>query len=132
MPTETEIVLNRLAQQIVAEEEGLRWFAGLGVDEQKGVLQKLWMFAAQAGASVNDVDAAIQRARLKPSLTPCVLLKGGPLKVQVAKVLGLPIGEREKSFRLLLALFQVADERRRSTSCVKGCSHWWHAGIQRS
>jgi Family of unknown function (DUF5958) len=132
MPHETEILINRLAQQVVAEEEGLLWFARLDADDQRGVLQKLWTFAAQAGATANDVDAAIVRARLKRTLTPCVLLKAGPLKVQAAKVLGLPIAEREKSFRLFLALLQIADERRRSTSCINGCSHWWHAGIQRS
>jgi hypothetical protein len=55
------------------------------------------------------------------------LLKKGRLKFQVAKLLKLPHAERERSFRLLLALFQIADERRRSTACLNSCSHWWHA-----
>lgn len=132
MPLDDDAFINQLAQQVVDLEEGLRWFAGLDAGSQMRVLQKTWIFAAQAGAHEHDVDAAIVRARLKPTFTPCVLVKKGSLKVQVTKIVGLPAAEREKSFRLLLALFQIADERRRLTSCLGGCTHWWHAAIQRS
>ncbi|XXX73574.1 DUF5958 family protein [Sorangium sp. So ce134] len=118
--------LNRLAQGLITEEEGRLWFGGLVEGEQRDVLGKLWFFAAQAGAREGDVDNAIARAQLKPSFTPCVLLKTGRLKIQAAKVLGLPLAEYEKSFRLLSALFQIADERRRREECKDGCSHWWH------
>jgi hypothetical protein len=104
----------------------------LGAPEHMAVLQKLGLFAVEAGATSSDAAAAVQRAHLKPTLTPCVLLNSGALKVQIAKVIGLPAAERGKSFRLLLALFEIADARRRSTSCVNGCAHWWHAAIQRA
>ncbi|WP_437814646.1 DUF5958 family protein [Sorangium sp. So ce1078] len=121
-----EDLLNELAQGFVTNEEGRHWFSQLAEGEQRDVLGKLWFFAAQAGARESDVDVAIARAQLKPSFTPCVLLRNGPLKVQAAKVLGLPSAENEKSFRLLSAMFQVADERRRKEECKDGCSHWWH------
>ncbi|WP_433931902.1 DUF5958 family protein [Sorangium cellulosum] len=121
-----EDLLNQLAQGLVTKEEGHRWFSGLAEGEQRDVLGKLWFFAAQAGARESDVDVAIARAQLKPSFTPCALLRNGRLKIQAAKVLGLPLAEHEKSFRLLSALFQVADERRRKEECKDGCSHWWH------
>jgi hypothetical protein len=132
MSLEREVFLNRLAQGLVPEEEGRLWFLELAVGEQCATLQTLWFLAAQAGARQDDVGDAIIRAKLKASLTPCVLLKSGDLKIQAAKVLGLPQSEYEKCFRLLLALFEIADERRRSTECRNGCSHWWHAPIQRS
>lgn len=132
MPSDAEVFLNRLAQGIAPEDEGRRWFGRLSADERLSALRSLWMFAAQAGAVEGDVDVAIIRSALKPTFTPSTLLKNGPLKVQVAKVLNLPESEQEKSFRLLLALFTVADERRRTTTCLGGCSHWWHATIQRS
>ncbi|WP_251069735.1 DUF5958 family protein [Streptomyces sp. ISL-96] len=31
-----------------------------------------------------------------------------------------------KSFRLLVALFSIANARRRALHCVGGCSHEWH------
>lgn len=131
MPTERDVLLNQLAQGLVPADEGRRWFNRLAEGEQRDVLEQLWIFAAQAGARESDVDVAIARAQLKSSFTPCVLLRNGRLKIQVAKVLELPFVEREKSFRLLSALFQVADERRRNEDCINGCSHWWHAKTQR-
>lgn len=128
MTAEQDVFLmNQLAQGLVSEDEGRRWFSQLASGEQRDVLSKLWLFAAQAGARESDVDDAIARAKLKPSFTPCVVLRNGRLKIQAAKVIDLPLAEREKSFRLLLALFQVADERRRNEECRNGCTHWWHA-----
>ncbi|MFE2517586.1 DUF5958 family protein, partial [Streptomyces mirabilis] len=34
--------------------------------------------------------------------------------------------ELTKSFRLLVALFSIADTRRRTLYCVGGCGHEWH------
>ncbi|WP_438031326.1 DUF5958 family protein [Sorangium sp. So ce233] len=132
MPPERGVILNQLARGAISEEDGRRWFVQLAGDEQREALNKLWFFAAQAGARESDVDGAITRADLEPTFTPCVLLKNGRLRIQTAKLLGLPHTEHERSFRLLLALFQIADERRRSTTCINGCSHRWHATIHRS
>ncbi|WP_327189671.1 DUF5958 family protein [Streptomyces xinghaiensis] len=38
----------------------------------------------------------------------------------------LPAYELTKSFRLLIALFSIADTRRRTLYCAGGCSHAWH------
>jgi hypothetical protein len=129
VPLQIDVYLNRLAQELDSERGGLQWFGQLADNEQREVLSRLWLFSAQAGARECDVDAAIARAKLKATFTPCVLLKGGRLKVQVAKVLNLPHVEYGKSFRLFLALFKIADERRRRTDCQNGCSHWWHAMV---
>jgi hypothetical protein len=47
----------------------------------------------------------------------------------VAKIIGLPEHEREKSFVLFLGLLAVADGRRRKTACAAGCTHWWHRDL---
>ena len=33
------------------------------------------------------------------------------------------------AMRLVLALFAIADDRRRTTRCAQGCSHWWHGEL---
>ncbi|MFJ6528057.1 DUF5958 family protein [Streptomyces longwoodensis] len=38
----------------------------------------------------------------------------------------LPGYELTESFRLLVALFSIADTHRRTLHCAGGCSHAWH------
>nr|WP_256259290.1 DUF5958 family protein [Streptomyces mirabilis] len=38
----------------------------------------------------------------------------------------LPSYDRARAFRLLVALFAIADTRRRERYCVGGCGHEWH------
>ncbi|WP_234433250.1 DUF5958 family protein [Streptomyces sp. NRRL WC-3549] len=43
------------------------------------------------------------------------------------KIAGLvPLGERHKAFRLLIAVLTIADARHRERYCPGGCGHWWH------
>lgn len=50
------------------------------------------------------------------------------MRVALSKVLGLPANERDKSFLLLLALFAVADQRRRQSD-FNPARHWWHRDL---
>lgn len=127
-----EIRLNQLAQSVGAIEGGEEWFRARDLAKQRGILRALACFAAQAGAGPSDADAAIARSGLRPGHTPAVLLRGGRLRMQVAKILALPAGEHERAFRLLLALFAIADARRRSLQCSGGCSHSWHRDLSDS
>lgn len=69
---------------------------------------------------------SIEKAGLRPTFTPAVLIVRGRITEQLAKVVGLPQDERVKSFRLLIALLGVADGRRRERYCSAGCGHDWH------
>jgi Family of unknown function (DUF5958) len=129
MTLDEEILLNQLAQGIRSMEAGNEWFAGLPVEQRLEVLRTLSHMALQAGARGEDVAPAIKRATLRASHTPCVLLLKGRLAGQLAKVLALPPPEYEKAFALLLALFAIADQRRRATQCADGCQHWWHQDL---
>jgi hypothetical protein len=123
-------VLNRMAQGVTPVDEGLRWFWGLADDGRREVLASLMLMADQAKPTTDEVDAAIAASGLKPTFTPCVVLKSGPVRQKLKKLGTLPEDEWDKTIRLVLALFKCADDRRRATDpeCQTGtCRHWWHA-----
>ena len=132
MPERQDIFINQAAQGVVPIEEAVVWFNERTPDDRLSILRDLLFFACQAGAWEGDVPAAIEKAHLKPTFTPCVLVSKGRLREQLGKVLSLPEHEREKSFRLLLSLLAIADARQRETRCADGCAHWWHANLQRA
>ncbi len=126
MRADDEIFVNQVVQGVRSVDDGIVWFSDLSQVLQQAVLRKLSYYALQSGAMQADVVEAISRARLRPTLTPCVLLQKGDPRSQVAKIISLPRNEYVKAFRLLLQWFAVADERRRSARCTGGCKHWWH------
>ena len=124
-----EILLNQLAQGLVDLESGLRRFCALDGDKKQELLRNLSVMTQQAGARFEDVPLAIEKAKLKATYTPCVqLTSGSALKEQLSRALQLPTSEYEKLFRLLLALLQIADNRRQQ-KCGQNCSHWWHRNL---
>jgi Family of unknown function (DUF5958) len=120
------VVLNELAQGIRPIDEGVDWFEGLAHAVQFEVLRDLAGFCIQARATSEDGQASIQRAGIRPTHTPAVLITRDRIDGQLRKIINLPQDERVKAFRLLVALLSVADERRRARFCANGCSHFWH------
>ncbi|MES9603494.1 DUF5958 family protein [Actinomadura sp. NPDC000929] len=123
---ETSLVLNTLAQGIRPTADGIAWFETLSSDQQHDALSKLAVFCTQAGATSEDAAEAIRRAGIRPTHTPAVLLTRGRWEHQLTKIVNLPADERPKSFRLLIALLSIADDRRQARFCSEGCSHDWH------
>ncbi|MFB6828336.1 DUF5958 family protein [Streptomyces hydrogenans] len=122
-----DVRLNELAQGLRPRSEGIAWFDALGAEEQSEVLLSLRHHCIQARALTEDADESIRRSGLRPTHTPAVLVSRGRIDVQLRKIAALtPLDERRKSFRLLVAVLAVADERRRERSCAGGCGHWWH------
>ena len=103
------IFINKIVQSIVPLEEGVDWFQSASEDKQLEILRGLYNFSIQAGDWDGDADEAIKKSKLKPTYTPCVLLRKGRLSAQLTKIVNLPTNERLKSFKLLLALFEIAD-----------------------
>ncbi|MFJ5234650.1 DUF5958 family protein [Kitasatospora sp. NPDC088391] len=127
MLDERAVLLNALAQGTRPLDQGAAWFQGLDGDEQALVLRDLVGYCLQARALTEDAPESVRRAGLRPTHTPAVLLtRGHHLGTQLTKITGLPPDERVKSFRLLVALLAVADDRRRARSCADGCTHAWH------
>ncbi|MFE9099071.1 DUF5958 family protein [Streptomyces sp. NPDC007264] len=116
-----EVVLNELAQGLRPMAQGVEWFEGLSEDDRRKVLHALVLFCGQARACEDDVPESIARSGIRPTYTPAVMLTKWRFGMA-----GLPAYELTKSFRLLVALFSIADTRRRALHCADGCGHEWH------
>ncbi|MDQ0960747.1 hypothetical protein QFZ66_004625 [Streptomyces sp. B4I13] len=116
-----EVVLNELAQGLRPTAEGVEWFEGRSEDDQRKVLHALVEFCGQARACEEDVPESIARSGIRPTHTPAVMLTKWRFGMAA-----LPAYELTKSFRLLVALFSIADTRRRTQHCADGCGHEWH------
>ncbi|EHN78910.1 hypothetical protein SMCF_1543 [Streptomyces coelicoflavus ZG0656] len=116
-----EVILNELAQGLRPVDEGVEWFKGLSEGDQRKVLHALVLFCGQARAREEDVPESIARSGIRPTHTPAVMLTKWRFGMEA-----LPAYELTKSFRLLVALFSIADSRRRALHSVGGCGHAWH------
>ncbi|QHP68429.1 DUF1493 family protein [Bradyrhizobium sp. LCT2] len=124
-----EILLNQLAQGIASNPEGDAWFGAQSEDDKRRLLRGLSNFILQARPKPEDVVVAIAESRLKPTLTPCVLIAMPNLRVQLAKLVMLPEFELPRVFRLLIELLAVADGRRRKERPLDRINHWWHRDL---
>ncbi|WP_328708044.1 DUF5958 family protein [Streptomyces mesophilus] len=115
------MILNELAQGLRPVAEGVAWFEGLAEDDRRKALHALVLFCRQARACEEDVPESIARSGIRPTHTPAVMLTKWRFGMEA-----LPAYELTKSFRLLVALFSIADTRRRTLYCAGGCGHAWH------
>lgn len=122
-----ELRLNRFAQGVLTADEAGQWFAALPVEAKREALQWLAIAILEASYVPDDVSASVARSGLKPTFTPVVVT----MKGNVHKVIHLPENELGKGFVLLLGILSIADERRRKTKCINGCSHWWHQDLSK-
>lgn len=116
-----EVILNELAQGLRSVDAGVEWFKGLSEGDQRKVVHALVLFCGQARAREEDVPESIARSGIRPTHTPAVMLTKWRFGMEA-----LPAYELTKSFRLLVALFSIADIRRRALHCADGCGHAWH------
>ncbi|MCA6090567.1 DUF5958 family protein [Streptomyces sp. SCA3-4] len=123
---EPERIINELAQGIRGMDDGVAWFAGLPEGEREAVLREVVLCISQAHPTAEEARASVARSGLKPTANPAVMVQRAPLMERVAKIAGLPADEHVNAFRLLVALFSLADTRRRETECRGQCGHFWH------
>ncbi|NDV58961.1 DUF5958 family protein [Bacteroides sp. 519] len=124
-----EILLNQYAQGVVTVEPVLERFNLLSLDAKKHYLAIfIGYFIIQAKPVDNDIEQAISDSKLKPTYTPCVLLRKGVATHHLLKIANLPEYELNKVMRLFLALFRIAYLRRYTIE--KGnpndTSKWWY------
>ncbi|WNZ09823.1 DUF5958 family protein [Streptomyces sp. 11x1] len=115
------MVLDELAQGLRPTAEDVDWFESLSEDDQRKVMHALVEFCWQARACEDDVPESIARSGIRPTHTPAVMLTKWRFGMAA-----LPAYELTKSSRLLVALFSIADTRRRMRHCADGCGHEWH------
>lgn len=129
MRIDDAILINQLAQQLVAMDVGEKWFNSLNVDLQRKVLREINVMILQASPLPEDAALAISTSGLKATLTPCVLVAKPNIREQLAKIANLPDTEFSRVFKLLIAFLGVADKRRRDTKPMDSVSHWWHRDL---
>ncbi|MFD8986143.1 DUF5958 family protein [Streptomyces sp. NPDC059564] len=120
---ETERVVNEVAQGFRTLDDGMAWFSGLSLTSRQEVLQQVAGYAMQAHITAADGHAGVARSGVKPTANPSVMICMDPPRYGFAS---LPADEHMKAFRVLVAVFTVADTRRRETHCKGTCGHPWH------
>jgi hypothetical protein len=120
-----EILINKYGQGLLSDAILVNKFDAFKLEEKRDYLTDLSYLIIQSKPIDHDVDIAIQNSNLRPTFTPCVLLKKGISKNALYKVIELPENELGKAFRLFINLFKVAYERRYHKE--KGDSNkWWY------
>ncbi|MEV5239806.1 DUF5958 family protein [Streptomyces cinnamoneus] len=123
---EPERIINELAQGVRGMDDGVAWFSGLPEDARDAVLREVVLCISQAHPTAEEARASVARSGLKVTANPAVMIQRAPLMERVGRIAGLPADEHVNAFRLLIALFSIADTRRRETECRGQCGHDWH------
>ncbi|MCU0353635.1 MAG: DUF5958 family protein [Cytophagales bacterium] len=124
--SESEILLNQIAQDKRTLEEGIEWFDNLSDELQNSALDNLLFFTMQAFPSQESIDRALQDIPTEENTTPAVIYKKNTLTTALQKIQKLPKTERKNAFVVTLSIFRAADTHRRETHCKNGCQHEWH------
>jgi len=120
-------LMNRVAQGRLPFTDAVRWFESLSETDRELWLKTVAFMCHQSHPHREEIEGAIALGGLKPTYTPCLmLLEAEQPEYVLDRVAALPAGERLKAFRLIFALYCIADTRRRDTNCRNGCSHEWH------
>ncbi|MFE2153572.1 DUF5958 family protein [Streptomyces lavendulae] len=121
--SQTELVVNEIAQELRTLEDGVAWFSGLPPASRREVLRQVGGYVMQAHITSADGRAGVARSGVKPTANPSVMICMDPPRYGFS---GLPADEHVKAFRVLVSVFAVADTRRRQTYCKGICGHSWH------
>lgn len=125
MKLEDEILINKFGQGLVAIEQLTERFGLLDVLEKKEFLNDFLYLIIQSKPKKEDIELAIIDSRLKPTFTPCVLLRKGVGNHDLEKLVNLPENELTRAFVLLLSLFKIAYNRRFTVE-KNSPDKWWY------
>lgn len=131
-----EIYLNKVSQGLEPLDDAIEWLQSQPNDMQVEILRTLAVMISQAGVLGTDLDPAIAQSGLKSTSTPCRVLSTAVKRQPIGNreltsslwtAAYLRAEERVKTFRLFVALLDIADSRRKSSE--QTCSHWWHRDL---
>jgi hypothetical protein len=125
MKLEDEIIVNKFGQGLVAIEQLTEDFSLLEVFQKKEFLNGFLYLIMQSKPKKEDIEPAILESSLKPTFTPCILLKKGVANHDLEKLVNLPEKELTKVFVLLLSLFKIAYKRRFAVE-KDNPDKWWY------
>lgn len=125
MSLREEVAINQFGQGSCSIKELTHRFAQLDELEKKQQLYDLTFLLIQSNPLDSDIEQAIIDSSLKPTYTPCVVLKAHRMSVGLSRVISLPYDELDKAYKLLLHLFKIAYLRRFKEE--KGApDKWWY------
>lgn len=125
MNIDDEILINKYGQELLGDELFLKKFDALSLEDKRQLLTDLAYLIIQSNANFNDVEQAIINSKLKPTFTPCVLLKKGVANHVLYKIIELPENELKKAFSLFINLFKLAYKRRYQEE-RNDFNKWWY------
>ncbi|MCT3845054.1 hypothetical protein HZP16_13140 [Elizabethkingia anophelis] len=109
---EDAINLNKYGQDILNIEVFLKLFSEFNISMKRDYLKNIIALIMQSKPKIDDIEATILASSLKPTFTPCVLLRKGVADHNLQKIANLPDYELEKVLLLFLNLFKIAYKRR--------------------
>lgn len=119
------IILNKYGQGIIDAEPLVSMFSSFELLKRKNYLKELIALIIQSRPREEDIESAILESKLKPTYTPCVLLRKGIANHHLQKITELPELELNKAFLLLLGLFKVSYQRRYLEE-KNSPDKWWY------
>ena len=125
---EDQIALNQFAQSLQTADSLLGRFSGITLEGKRAFLLQFSGMLQQSKPIDEDIEFAIEESRLKPTFTPCVLLRTHRLKIGIPKVLALPSDELNKAYVLLMYIFKRAYLRRYLVETGTP-DKWWYADL---
>ena len=120
------IFLNQMSQKDSDRNTEQEWFLRQSPSRQVALTEWLAQMISQAGGTKSDAEAATQNVAVKASLTPCVLLTTGELRLQLKRVSKLNHPDFSIAFCLMLEIFRSANSRRIQQHPENIERHWWN------
>jgi transcription initiation factor IIE alpha subunit len=121
-----EILINKYGQGVITIDPLVNLFNNLGIENKKNYLEEILHLILQSKPNNDDIEPAIEQSKLRPTYTPCILLKrGGVANHNLKKLVNLPNNEQEKVLILLMSLFRIAYLRRFNNE-KNNPGKWWY------
>ncbi|MCD8031003.1 MAG: DUF5958 family protein [Bacteroides sp.] len=122
MEIEQEILINQYGQRVVDINRLMPFFKNSC--NKKALFDEILYLIMQSKPKQEDIEPTIVESKLKPTYTPCVLLRKG-FNNNLYKIIDLPDNESEKAFILLLSLFRICYYRRFQQE-KNNPDKWWY------
>jgi hypothetical protein len=125
MEKSVTLPLNKFAQNLIDYNRLFQIYKSFDTDKQQLFKVTLLDLICQSKCKVNDVDAAITNARMKPTKTCCVIARKGVYYHNLIRVYSAD--KDEVSICLLANLFKIGYSRRRNEDSKP--SKWWNEDL---
>lgn len=117
--------INQYAQNKQSFEEIMFFFEQLDSDDKRSFYCQLFEMIQQSKCLVSDIDDAIIRANIKPTLNCCVIARKGVYYSNIKRLENLK--DVYPTMNFLLNLFKIGYDRRKLES--SSVNKWWYNSL---